>query len=182
MSLQDILNAIVDKTPFTTEAERDGIKAKIAGLGQGSESPETAETTPSGNEPGTTEEAESTTASPVAETTVPPAPETTPATEVGMGILPESAPNVEADNSEAETPAPAAPATDPSMGILTDSAPEEVPETNPTGEPAPDNQTGVDTAEVIPSAEHGTVVPNPPTEGTTSGESGSGSEASNVGS
>lgn len=170
MSLQDILNAIVDKTPFTTEAERDGIKAKIAGLGQGSESPETTETTLSGNEPGTTEEAESTTASPVAETTVPPAPETAPATEVGMGILPESAPNVEADNSEAETPAPAAPATDPSMGILTDTAPE--------AETSAETSTdipGEDTAEVNPHE------PNP-TEGTTSGESGDGSEASNVGS
>lgn len=173
MSLQDILNAIADKTPFVTEAERDGIKAKIANLGQGTESPETAETPASGNEQGTTEEAESTTASPVAETTVPPAPETAPATEVGMGILPESAPNVEADNSEAETPAPAAPTTDPSMGIITDSAPEVVPTETTPAEPVTEAHGA--TSEGVSSEVN-------PTEGTTSGDSGSGSEASNVGS
>lgn len=174
MSLQDILNAIVDKTPFTTEAERDGIKAKIAGLGQGSESPETAETTSSGNEPGTTEEAESTTASPVAETTVPPAPETAPATEVGMGILPEPAvPETPAPENplppEGDNSGQAEPASDPSMGIITDSAPEaETPAETSTDTP------GEDTAEVAPAEN--------PTEGTTSVDSGSGSEASNVGS
>ena len=95
MALQDILNAIADRTPFVTEAQRDEIKAQIAklgtnteseNLGQDTESQETTETPASGNEQGTTEETESST---VVGTTEPPAPETGPVTEVGMGIVPE---------------------------------------------------------------------------------------------
>jgi hypothetical protein len=167
MSLQDILNALADKTPFVTEAERDGIKAKIANLGKDSEGSETAEVATSGNEPGVAEEAKSTEA---IGTTVPAAPETPPATEVGMGIVPEPAANVEADNSGAEAPAPAAPATDPSMGIITGTEPEAV-------EPATEAHGGTsvgETPDTKPVEENPTEAP--------ATESGSGSEAGNVGS
>ena len=137
MGLKDILHAVVDKIPLS-ENDRISIKADIDNLDAGSESKEATEATASGNAEGTTTEAQPTE---VIGTTVPPAPETPPAAEVGMGIVPEPVANTEADNSPAPEPAPAPPSTDPSMGILTDSAPEvetpaedatETTEANPT--------------------------------------------------
>jgi len=198
MALQEILNALADRTPFVTEAQRDEIKAKIANLGsdgpKDSESSETTETATEGNAEGTTKEAGTTE---VIGTTEPPAPETPPATEVGLGIVPEPAANVEADNSEGTPPAEAPVATDPSLGILPESSVE--PADKPgedTAEVGPDDETShlsVETTEVSNTEpvepitdEHGAtsagVSPEAnPTEGT-AGESGSGSEGSNVGS
>lgn len=169
--LQDVLNAIADKTPFVTEGERYAIKEKIANLGKGTESEETAEVTPSGNEPGVAEEAKSTE---TIGTTVPAAPETPPATEVGMGIVPEPAANVEADNEAGEQPAPATPATDPSLGILTDVSPEAEPAKEVTEAPEGDAEHGASSVGVVPPAENPTEAP--------AAESGSGSEADTSGS
>lgn len=177
MALQDILNAIADRTPFVTEAQRDEIKAQIAklgtnteseNLGQDTESQETTETPASGNEQGTTEETESST---VVGTTEPPAPETGPVTEVGMGIVPEPPVTETPAETPVEAPAAQEAGQDPSLGILPAESteepvdPQEVTEI-PQAEPAPDS---------APAPEDATN----PTEETPSVESGSGLEASN---
>lgn len=185
-ALQDILNAVVDKIPFVTEADRDAVKEKIASLGTDSESPETPEVATSGNEPGVAEEAESTTADSgteaVKETTEVPAPETGPATEVGMGIVQDPpAPAESPNDTQTEPPEAAAVAQDPSLGILPEASVEEPTKdetSNEGGEVEPPAEPPTEEVTEAHGATSAGVTPETATPPGASTESGSGSEAS----